>query len=159
MINNVKLIMRVVLQRVTKGSVTINQKVIAKIGKGYVIMLGIAKGDKQKDVDYLAEKVVNLRLFESEGSYFDKELRDVNGEILIISQFTLFANYSKGKRPYFGEAEEPKRAKILYKKFIERLKEIYDREKIKSGRFAAKMLVEINNDGPVTIILDSKYNK
>jgi D-tyrosyl-tRNA(Tyr) deacylase len=147
--------MKIVLQRVKKASVEVNDKVIAKIGPGLVLMLGIAKGDSGKDIDYLAKKIVKLRIFENNEEKFDKELKDINGEILVISQFTLFADCSKGKRPYFGGAEEGKRARELYEKFVEKLKEIYDSEKVKSGQFAARMLVEIHNDGPVTIILNS----
>jgi D-tyrosyl-tRNA(Tyr) deacylase len=118
-------------------------------------MVGIARKDKEEDIYRMAEKIIKLRLFENEENKFDKELKDVNGEILVISQFTLFADCSKGKRPYFGQAEEPARANELYERFIRKLKTIYNASKVKSGKFGAKMLVEIANDGPVTIILDS----
>lgn len=147
--------MRVLIQRVKNASVRINDNEIAKISHGLVLMLGIAKGDAEKDIDYLADKIVKMRIFENKDAKFDKELKDVQGEILVISQFTLFADCSKGRRPFFGEAEEPERAKDLYEKFIGKLKAIYDSEKVQSGHFAAKMLVEIHNDGPVTIILSS----
>jgi D-tyrosyl-tRNA(Tyr) deacylase len=148
--------MKIVLQRVKSASVSIEGKNISAIGKGYILMLGIAKGDSEKDIDYLADKVINLRLFENAKSKFDKDLKDVRGEILVISQFTLFADTRKGRRPSFTKAETLKRAKELYEKFILKLKESYDPDKVKAGVFAAKMLVEISNEGPVTIILDSK---
>jgi D-tyrosyl-tRNA(Tyr) deacylase len=139
--------MKIVLQRVKSASVSIEGKNISAIGKGYILMLGIAKGDSEKDIDYL---------FENAKSKFDKDLKDVRGEILVISQFTLFADTRKGRRPSFTKAETLKRAKELYEKFILKLKESYDPDKVKAGVFAAKMLVEISNEGPVTIILDSK---
>jgi D-tyrosyl-tRNA(Tyr) deacylase len=148
--------MKAVLQRVSKASVTINKKKYSEIKKGYVIMLGIAKGDTKKEADKLFRKIIGLRLFENEDNHFDKEIEEINGEILVISQFTLFAEYKKGKRPYFGDAEEPKSAMKLYEYFIEKCKEIYNKNRIRKGLFGAKMEVEIINSGPVTIILDSK---
>ena len=148
--------MKAVIQRVKRASVSVDNKNIASINMGLVIMLGIAKGDVDKDIDYLAEKIVKLRIFENKDLKFDKELKDVKGEILVISQFTLFADCFKGKRPYFGDAEEPERAEELYEKFVKKLKEIYDPGKVKSGKFKAMMLVEIYNDGPVTIIISSR---
>lgn len=148
--------MKVVIQRVQKATVQVGLKEIAKIDKGYVLMLGVAKNDADKDIDYLVEKIVNLRLFENKENKFDKDLSDVNGEVLVISQFTLFADCSKGRRPYFGDACCPKEANNLYEKFIKRFKDVYDPSKVKSGEFAAKMLVEIYNDGPVTIVLSSR---
>ncbi|MBN2015534.1 D-tyrosyl-tRNA(Tyr) deacylase [Candidatus Dojkabacteria bacterium] len=148
--------MRIVLQRVKSASVSVSGKRIADIGIGYVLMLGVAAGDTQEDIDILTKKVVALRLFENESDKFDKDLAEVDGEILVVSQFTLFADCSKGRRPFFGEAEETGQAEALYEEFISKLKEVYSSDKVKSGKFAAKMLVEINNDGPVTIILDSR---
>jgi D-tyrosyl-tRNA(Tyr) deacylase len=151
--------MKVVLQRVKSASVSVEEKKVSEIDKGYVLMLGIAKADEAKDIEFLINKIIDLRLFENSDEKFDKDLKEVDGEVLVISQFTLFADMSKGRRPYFGEAEKPKKAKEIYGEFVEKFKEIYEEEKVKSGVFGAKMLVEISNDGPVTIILDSNENK
>lgn len=147
--------MKIVLQRVSRASVVVDNEKISEIGMGYVILLGVSKGDSTADADYLAEKIVGLRLFENSDNKFDKELVDIEGELLVVPQFTLFADCSKGKRPYFGEAEEPETAKKMYQYFFGKLRDIYNKDKVKPGKFGAKMLVEIYNDGPVTIILDS----
>jgi len=148
--------MKVVIQRVNKASVSIDGKITAQIKKGLLIFVGIMKGDSDKVLHTLADKIIKMRVFENAKSKFDRSLRDVDGEILIISQFTLFADYSKGRRPFFGEAEESKKAKKLYEQFIAVLKELYNTEKVQAGVFAAYMQIESENDGPVTLILDSK---
>jgi len=148
--------MKVVIQRVNKASVSIDGEITAQIKKGLLIFVGIMKGDSDKVLHTLADKIIKMRVFENAKLKFDRSLRDVDGEILIISQFTLFADYSKGRRPFFGEAEESKKAKKLYEQFIAVLKELYNTEKVQAGVFAAYMQIESENDGPVTLILDSK---
>ena len=151
--------MRVVIQRVKKASVKVDNKVIGKIGQGLVILLGVGKGDENikyqiSNIKKLTEKIVNLRIFENKGSHFDKSLLDVRGEVLVVPQFTLYADTSKGRRPYFGQAAKPGIAKKLFEKFVEILKE--KGVKVEKGLFGAKMEVELVNDGPVTIILESR---
>ncbi len=149
--------MRVVVQRVLEGGVYIalkNYKV--EIKKGFVVLLGIKVGDEEKDVKYLAEKCANLRVFEDENEKMNLSIEDVDGEILLISQFTLYGNASKGNRPSFIESAKPDEALPLYEKFISYLKDLLGAEKIKTGIFGEMMKVKIINDGPVTIIIDSK---
>ncbi len=149
--------MRVVIQRVSEGGVYIHsQNYKAEIKKGYVILLGIKIGDEEKDVKFLAEKCVNLRVFEDENEKMNLSIKDVDGEILLISQFTLYGNATKGNRPSFTDAARPEEAIPLYEKFISYLKELLGEEKIKNGMFGEMMEVKIINDGPVTIIIDSK---
>ena len=146
--------MKVVLQRVTKASVTVNKEVVGSIGKGLVVLVGVAQGDTEADVDYLADKTVNLRIFADKASKFNLSLIDIGGEILIVSQFTLLADTRKGRRPSFIEAASPAEAERLIDLFIDR---IHNKGlKVATGRFGERMLVEIHNDGPVTILLDSK---
>lgn len=148
--------MKIILQRVKKASVIIDNKLHSSIEEGLVLFVGIAQNDDKADVAPIIEKIVNMRIFEDKDDKFDKSLIDIDGEILVVSQFTLFADTSKGRRPYFGEAAEPKMAKELYDLFVAKCKEIYHNEKVKSGKFAAKMLVEIHNEGPVTIEISTK---
>ncbi len=160
--------MRAVIQRVKEARVEVENGKIEQIGKGLVVLLGIARDDTEKESQYLAERIVNLRLFPEKepaspasqrgepagGKEFEKSLITDRGEILVISQFTLYADCLKGRRPDFTQAAASEKAKSLYEHFIEKLKEKY--EKLKTGEFGAKMVVEIHNDGPVTIILDTK---
>lgn len=149
--------MRVVVQRVNEGSVTISEKSYEeKIGKGLVILLGIKTGDSDKDVIFLADKCCNLRIFEDENDKMNLSVKDVEGEMLIISQFTLYGDAQKGNRPGFTDAARLEEAIPLYEKFIERVKENIGDSKVKTGIFGAMMMVKIFNDGPVTIIIDSK---
>ena len=149
--------MRVVVQRVSEGSVTIPVKNYEeKIGKGLVVLLGIKTGDTEKDVIFLADKCCNLRIFEDENDKMNLSVKDTNGEILLISQFTLYGDAQKGNRPGFTDAARPEEAIPLYGKFIERVKENVGESKVKTGIFGAMMMVKIFNDGPVTIIIDSK---
>jgi D-tyrosyl-tRNA(Tyr) deacylase len=149
--------MRAVVQRVTKGSVRIKKlDYIAEIGKGFVILLGISHGDTITEVEYLADKCSNLRIFEDQNEKMNLSVKDVEGEILIISQFTLYAETARGNRPSFIEAARPQIAIPLYDAFIERLKKNIGTEKVKTGIFGEMMQVEIHNDGPVTIIVESK---
>jgi D-tyrosyl-tRNA(Tyr) deacylase len=146
--------LRVVLQRVKESAVKVEEKTVGKIDLGLVLLVGATTGDSEEDARYLADKCVNLRIFEDTEGKMNLSLLDVGGEILVISQFTLYGDIRKGRRPSFTEALEPKEAERLYQKFIEFLKK--DNLKVEQGIFGAKMLVEIANWGPVTFILDSK---
>ena len=141
------------LQRVSSSSVRIDNKEIAKINRGYNILLGILKDDTIEDINKLIPKILKLRLFNDECGKMNLSIKDIDGEILVISQFTLGANYKKGNRPSFMDAMNPRDAKILYRTFVDTLKDYIT---TKEGVFGASMSVEIINDGPVTIILDSK---
>ena len=146
--------MRAVVQRVKKGSVEIEEKEIGKIEKGLVILLGVGQNDTEKDAEYLAEKIVNLRIFEDKEEKMNLSVRDINGQILVISQFTLYGDCKKGRRPSFISAALPDKAVKLYDYFIKYIKNYG--LKIETGKFQAMMLVKIFNDGPVTILLDSE---
>lgn len=147
--------MVVVIQRVTKGSVTINQMRKEEIGTGLVILVGIEEADNQEDIDWLSTKIVNLRIFDDAEGVMNLSVKDVDGEILLISQFTLHASTKKGNRPSYIKAAKPDIAIPLYEKFIQAL-ELNLGKKIKTGEFGADMLVEILNNGPVTILIDTK---
>lgn len=146
--------MRVLIQRVTSGKVLINNVLKSEISKGYVILLGVKEGDSGKEADLLAEKTVNLRVMSDEQDKMNKSILDVGGEILVVSQFTLYADTSAGRRPSFVNAAKPDEAKRLYQYFIDRLK-VMGVKSVQTGEFGAYMTVEIVNDGPVTIMLDS----
>lgn len=148
--------MRVVVQRVTSSKVIVNDNVIGSINKGFNLLIGFSKEDTEEDLLYLKDKIINLRIFEDENDKMNFSLLDVKGDILAISQFTLYGDCRKGRRPNFMEAEGGDKAKALYERFIELLKET--NLKIETGEFGAHMKVDIQNDGPVTIILDSKKN-
>lgn len=146
--------MRVVVQRVKRASVEIDNKVNGKINTGFLVLLGIASTDTKQDVDYLVKKVVNLRIFSDENDKMNLALRDINGELLIISQFTLYGNCKDGNRPSFIEAARPDVAIPLYEYFIEECKKKVS--VVETGIFGADMKVSLLNDGPVTIIIESK---
>lgn len=146
--------MKILLQRVNKASVKIEDKTVGSIGKGYVLMVGIGQKDDDNVISKAIEKIINLRLFENAKNKFDKDLREVNGEVLVISQFTLFGKVEKGRRPYFGDALEPRKAIKLYEKFVDTFKKRLGEDKVESGEFAAYMTVNIENDGPVTMPLE-----
>lgn len=146
--------MRAVLQRVSNASVSVENKTIGKIEKGLVILLGIKQNDTEADAKYLADKCINLRIFSDDDGKFNLSALDVNGGILVISQFTLYGDTKKGRRPSFIEAARPEISKPLYEKFVEIIKS--SGLSVASGEFGAMMLVEIHNDGPVTLIVDSK---
>ena len=144
-----------VIQRILESSVTIDGKVFSSTKKGLLVYLGVRKGDEEKNSDKLAQKVSDLRIFEDEKGLMNLSVKDVNGEVMVISQFTLCTDNGKsGNRPSFIFAEEPEKANLLYERFNESLKNFYNKDKIKTGVFAAKMLVKSINDGPVTIILE-----
>ncbi len=146
--------MRVVVQRVKHASVTINGTVNGKINNGFLVLLGIQSTDSEQDVDYLVKKVTNLRIFSDENDKMNLSLKDVNGGLLIVSQFTLYANCKEGNRPSFVEAAKPDVAIPLYEYFVSECKKIIP--VVETGIFGADMKVDLLNDGPVTIIMDSK---
>ena len=147
--------MRIVAQRVTHASVTIDGKVKSKIGFGMLVLLGIEEADTQEDVDWLCQKLSKLRIFSDENDAMNLDINQVGGSFLVVSQFTLHALTKKGNRPSFIRAARPEVAIPLYELFLKRLAEISGRE-VLSGEFGAMMQVELLNDGPVTILMDSK---
>lgn len=149
--------MRIVIQRVTQASVTIDEKVKASIGKGYLILLGIEERDGQEDIDWLVKKVINLRVFDDENGVMNRSIMDAGGEFLVISQFTLFASYKKGNRPSWFRAAKHKISVPLYEQFCNQLA-LESNLTVKTGEFGAYMKVELLNDGPVTIFMDT-HNK
>ena len=149
--------MKAVIQRVSNASVNIpSEKYSTEIKKGMLILLGIKTGDSIDDVNFVADKCSNLRIFEDDENKMNISVRDVNGEVLIISQFTLYGETAKGNRPSFIEAAKPDEAIPLYNKFIERMKENLGGEKVKCGIFGAMMDVSLINAGPVTVLVESK---
>lgn len=147
--------MRVLLQRAAAGSVTISGECVGKIGKGLVLLIGVTHTDTPEDVDYLVKKCANLRIFEDENGKMNRSLLDIDGEVLAVSQFTLYGDCVKGRRPGFDAAAEPVMAEKLYDLFVEKMKQEGVR-KVDTGRFGADMMVSIENDGPVTFMLESK---
>ncbi|NPB08562.1 MAG: D-tyrosyl-tRNA(Tyr) deacylase [Aquificae bacterium] len=149
--------MRAVVQRVKESRVIVDGKVVGEIGRGLNVLLGIGKGDTEEEARKLAKKIVNLRIFEDERGKFQYSLLDVGGEILVVSQFTLYASVRKGRRPSFEKAERPERARELYEYFVGYLRE--KGLKVETGVFGAMMEVYILNWGPVTIIIDTEELK
>lgn len=146
--------MKLVIQRVTHASVTVDNNVIGKIGKGYMVLIGASDTDTKEIADKMLDKMIKLRIFEDENGKTNLSLADVGGELLLISQFTLYANCKKGNRPSFIEAGSPDHANALYEYIIEKCKERVD--VVEQGEFGAEMKVELLNDGPFTVILDSE---
>ncbi len=147
--------MKVVIQRVSKASVTINQKKVANIQEGLLVLLGIVDNDTTDDINWLVRKIANLRIFNDENGVMNNSLLDINGNVIVVSQFTLHASTKKGNRPSYIKAAKPTIAIPLYKNFVSTLeKEI--NKKVQTGEFGADMKVDLLNDGPVTIIIDSK---
>ncbi|MFO7744667.1 MAG: D-aminoacyl-tRNA deacylase [Psychroflexus sp.] len=147
--------MRIILQRVKEASVEIDNQIAGSINQGFLIYLGVEGEDQQKDIDWLVKKVSNLRIFSDEDEKMNLNIKDVEGEILIVSQFTLYASTKKGNRPSFTKAAKPDLAKELYQSFIDSMNEAYHGN-IQTGRFGSNMQVSSINDGPLTFILDSK---
>lgn len=146
--------MRAVVQRVTEASVTIDGVIVGQISQGLMVLLGVGKEDEEADVIYLADKIAGLRIFTDENGKMNLSLQDIQGEVLVVSQFTLYADCRKGKRPGFSEAALPETSVPLYEQFVARLKTMG--LSVATGVFGADMLVSLANDGPVTILLDSK---
>lgn len=148
--------MRAVVQKVARASVSVDGEVLGKINQGFLVLLGIFKEDTQADLDYIYKKVTGLRIFEDENDQMNLSLKDVGGQLLVVSQFTLYGDARKGRRPSFIDAARPEVAIPLYEDFLKRAKE--DGFFCQSGKFGAHMEVELVNDGPVTILLDSFKN-
>ena len=145
--------MRAVVQRVSRARVTVSNEVSGEIGRGLLVLLGVAHEDAEADADYLAEKIVGLRIFEDSGGKMNLSLREAAGSVLVVSQFTLYGDVRRGKRPSFEAAAPPEKARILYQHFVERIRAAGLR--CETGKFQETMQVELVNDGPVTILLDS----
>ena len=145
--------MKVIVQRVSEGSVLVNNTTISKINNGYLLLVGFKKGDSLKEVEYVARKIANLRIFSDENGLLNLSIKQVNGEILSISQFTIYGSVNKSNRPSFTDAMSYSEAKELYLKFNEMLKNVYNIT-VKEGIFGEDMLVKLTNDGPVTIIIE-----
>ena len=147
--------MRAVVQRVTDADVSVNGNITGKINKGFVVLIGVEDGDTEKDIEYIAKKTANLRVFEDSEGLMNLSLKDINGEILAVSQFTLLGDARKGNRPSFFTAAQPELANEYYVQVIKKWREEFGIH-VEEGVFRAEMLVRINNDGPVTILLDSR---
>jgi D-tyrosyl-tRNA(Tyr) deacylase len=146
--------MRAVVQRVREARVSIEGQIVGQIERGFLVLLGVGKEDREADADYLAVKIPQLRVFEDDKGRFNLSLLDIEGAILVVSQFTLFGDCRKGRRPSFTDAADPQGAQKLYHHFIAKLKE--NQITVATGEFQARMAVELINDGPVTLLLDSK---
>lgn len=147
--------MKVVIQRVSSASVTVNNKIVGSIQQGLMILIGIEDADTNEDMEWLVNKIVNLRIFNDGNQVMNKSIKEVDGDILLVSQFTLHASTKKGNRPSYIKVSKPEIAIPLYERFIEQLEKSFSK-KIQVGIFGADMKVTIVNDGPVTIIIDSK---
>ena len=143
--------MKLIVQRVKNANVKVEEKIVGKIGKGYMVLVGINEKDTEKEADYLAKKLLNLRIFEDENEKMNLSIQDVKGELLLISQFTLYGDCSNGNRPSFTTAARPEKAEPLYEYFCKKCSEII---KVEKGIFGANMQVSLINDGPVTIVLE-----
>lgn len=145
--------MRAVVQRVSRAQVTVGAEIVGEIGRGLLVLLGVAHTDSETDADYLAEKITGLRIFEDENGKMNLDAASIGGQILVVSQFTLFGDVRRGKRPSFDAAAQPQRARQLYEHFVERIRAAGI--SCETGRFQEMMRVELVNEGPVTILLDS----
>ena len=146
--------MRILLQRVERADVSVGGETVSAIGPGLCVLLGVGKEDTEEDGAYLADKLLNLRIFPDESGKFDRSVTDIRGEILVVSQFTLHADTRKGRRPSFTDAAAPDQAERLYRDFVEKLR-VTDGPTVRTGTFQAYMKVSLVNDGPVTLLLDS----
>lgn len=144
--------MKIVVQRVKRASVTVDKNIIGKIDDGLLVLLGVTHGDTKEQADYLVKKLVNLRIFKDENDKMNLSVKDINGKLLVVSQFTLYANTTEGNRPSFTDAAKPDIANEIYEYFKEKCKETGI--EVQSGEFGADMKVELLNDGPVTIIIE-----
>ena len=147
--------MKTVIQRVSQSSVTINNEIVAQIQKGVLVLVGIEDADQQEDILWLASKIANLRIFADENDIMNLSVKEINGDVIVVSQFTLHAQTQKGNRPSYIKASKPEIAIPMYEKFIQHL-ELELGKSIQTGQFGADMKVALVNDGPVTIIIDSK---
>ena len=147
--------MKAVLQRVSSASVTISEKIVAQIDNGLLVLVGIEDADTQEDIYWICQKIVNLRIFADENNVMNLSVKDIQGGIIVVSQFTLHANTKKGNRPSYIKASKPEIAIPLYENFVQQM-ELELGKKIQTGKFGADMKVALVNDGPVTIIIDSK---
>ena len=150
--------MKIVLQRVSRAAVMVEGKTVGAVGRGICLLVGVEKGDREEDADYLAKKIVGLRIFPDADEKMNLSLLDIDGELLAVSQFTLAGSVRKGRRPGFDRAEDPDRASRLFSYFVERVR-ILGIRKVETGVFAASMRVRIDNDGPVTFVLESSEQK
>jgi D-tyrosyl-tRNA(Tyr) deacylase len=146
--------MRAVVQRVSRASVTVEAAIVGAIGPGLVVLLGVGQGDAEKDADYLADKVVNLRIFPDEAGNMNRSVLELRGEILVVSQFTLYGDSRKGRRPGFSDAATPEEANRLYRYYVDQVRG--SGLTVAEGVFRAMMNVELVNQGPVTLLLDSR---
>jgi D-tyrosyl-tRNA(Tyr) deacylase len=146
--------MRAVIQRVGKAKVLVKEEEISSIGRGLVVFVAVGKGDNESDIDYIVRKITEIRIFEDEKGNFNLSLGDFDGEVLLVSQFTLYGDCRRGRRPDFHKAESPEVAKSFFEKLTEKLRE--KGFEVKTGVFGAHMVVGVENDGPVTILLDSR---
>ena len=147
--------MKAVIQRVSQSSVTINNEIVAQIQQGLLVLVGIEDTDNQEDINWLTSKIVNLRVFPDENEVMNLSLKDIDGEMIVVSQFTLHAATKKGNRPSYIKASKPEVAIPLYESFVQQM-EIELGKKVQTGQFGADMKVRLVNDGPVTIIIDTK---
>ena len=147
--------MKAVIQRVSQSSVTINNEIVAQIQQGLLVLVGIEDADNQEDINWLTSKIANLRIFEDENEVMNLSLKDIDGEMIVVSQFTLHALTKKGNRPSYIKASKPEIAIPLYESFVQQI-EIELGKKVQTGQFGADMKVSLINDGPVTIIIDTK---
>ncbi len=143
-----------VVQRVAKASVKVDEKTVSSIKKGLLVLAGIEKDDEKKDMDYIIKKITELRLFEDGEQKMNLSVQDIDGELLVVSQFTLAGNVNKGRRPSFDNAMEPEKAERMFEEFVLDLSKVHP--KVQTGVFGAKMDVELTNDGPVTFMIDSR---
>lgn len=146
--------MRAVVQRVSSSKVTVDEEIVGQVSKGLLVLLGVTHGDTSKDVDYMVDKVTNLRIFEDENDKMNLSLKDIGGEILAVSQFTLYGDCRRGRRPSFTDAARPEIANPLYEEFVQKVRNLGI--SVGTGKFGAHMMVDLTNDGPVTILLESK---
>ena len=144
--------MKLVIQRVTEANVKINEEEVSRIGKGYLVLIGINQADTKEIADYLIKKLLNLRIFEDENEKLNLSIKDINGELLLVSQFTLYGDCSRGNRPSFTEAARPEYAEELYNYFVEECKK--EIKVVKEGKFGSYMKINLINDGPATIIME-----